>query len=113
MLRRSGIGVSSAQRRRKWAGAGCGRGLITRRVAEEAMKITIEVDCTPQEARAALGLPDVSALNEHLVSEMQKRMSANIAALQPEELMKTWLAFGGAAQEQFAKLMAAASGGRR
>jgi hypothetical protein len=73
------------------------------------MKVTIEVDCTPQEARAALGLPDVAGLNEKLVDEMQKRMTANMAALQPEELMKNWLAFGGAAQEQFAKLMAAAS----
>ena len=77
------------------------------------MKVTIEVDCTPQEARAALGLPDVSALNEKLVDEMQARMSANMSALAPEELMKNWLAFGGAAQEQFAKLMAAAAGGKR
>jgi hypothetical protein len=77
------------------------------------MKIKIEVDCTPEEARASLGLPDVSALNEALVGEMQKRMSANIAAQQPEELMKNWVAFGGAAQEQFAKLMAAAAGGKR
>jgi hypothetical protein len=78
------------------------------------MKITIEVDCTPKEARAARGLPDVSALNEPRVGEMQKRRSAHIAAVQPEELMKNWLAVGGAAQEQFAKLMAAAaSGGRR
>ena len=72
------------------------------------MKVTIEVDCTPQEARAALGLPDVTALNEKLIDEMQKRMTSNMAALQPEELMKNWPAFGGAAQEQFAKLMAAA-----
>ena len=36
------------------------------------MKVTIEVDCTPQEARAFLGLPDVAALNEHLVEEMQE-----------------------------------------
>ncbi|HLI66565.1 MAG TPA: DUF6489 family protein [Caulobacteraceae bacterium] len=77
------------------------------------MKVTIEVDCTPQEARAALGLPDLTALNESLVTEMQARMSANMAALQPEELMKGWLAFGGAAQEQFAKLMAAAAGTKR
>ena len=77
------------------------------------MKIQIEVDCTPQEARAALGLPDVSALNETLVREMQSRMSANLDALKPEELMKSWMAFGGAAQEQFAKLMAAAGGGKR
>ena len=72
------------------------------------MKVTVEVDCTPVEARTFLGLPDVTGLNDALVTEMQARMKANMAALQPEELMKNWMAFGGAAQEQFAKLMAAA-----
>ena len=74
------------------------------------MKITVDVDCTPQEARAFMGLPDVSVLNEHLMSEMQKRMDANMSALQPEELMKSWFSFGGQAQEQFMKLMTAAAG---
>ena len=45
------------------------------------MKMTIEVDCTPEEARRFLGLPDVSALNDALVSEMQKRMEANMAMI--------------------------------
>ena len=74
------------------------------------MKITVDVDCTPQEARAFMGLPDVSVLNEHLMSEMQKRMDANMSALQPEGLMKSWFSFGGQAQEQFMKLMTAAAG---
>ncbi|HEX3701143.1 MAG TPA: DUF6489 family protein [Phenylobacterium sp.] len=69
------------------------------------MKMTVEVDCTPEEARRFMGLPDVSALNEALVGEMQARMSANMAALAPEELMKSWMAFGAGAQEQFRKLM--------
>jgi hypothetical protein len=69
------------------------------------MKMTIEVDCSPEEARRFLGLPDVSPLNEHLVGEMQKRMDANIAMLAPEELMKSWMSFGAGAQEQFRKLM--------
>ena len=38
------------------------------------MKLNVEIDCTPAEARAFLGLPDVSSLNEHLVAEMKKRM---------------------------------------
>ena len=29
------------------------------------MKMTIEVDCTPEEARRFMGLPDVSARNDH------------------------------------------------
>ena len=72
------------------------------------MKAKIEVECTPEEARAFLGLPDVTALNKTLTDEMQTRLKANMAALQPEELMKNWMAFGGQAQEQFMKLMGAA-----
>ena len=74
------------------------------------MKVTIDIDCTPQEARAFMGLPDVSSLNDHMVAEMKKRIDANIGALQPEEMMKTWFSFGGQAQEQFMKLMTAAAG---
>jgi hypothetical protein len=69
------------------------------------MKMTVEVDCTPEEARRFMGLPDVSALNEALVAEMQARMASNMAALSPDELMKNWMAFGAGAQEQFRKLM--------
>ena len=69
------------------------------------MKMTVEVDCTPEEARRFLGLPDVSGLNDHIVSEMQKRIDANIALLSPDELVKNWMAFGAGAQEQFRKLM--------
>ncbi|HVN02529.1 MAG TPA: DUF6489 family protein [Caulobacteraceae bacterium] len=75
------------------------------------MKLNVEIDCTPAEARAFLGLPDVSALNAHLVDEMKKRLDANIAMAAPEELMKSWLAFGGQASEQFMKMMTAAAGG--
>ena len=69
------------------------------------MKMTIEVDCTPEEARRFLGLPDVSGLNDHLVQEMSKRIDANISLLSPEEFMKNWMSFGTGAQEQFRKMM--------
>lgn len=72
------------------------------------MKMNVEVDCTPAEARAFLGLPDVTPLNEAMVAEMQKRMQANVAVMQPEELMKTWTSFGLQAQDQFRRLMEAA-----
>lgn len=75
------------------------------------MKMTIEIDCTPIEARTFLGLPDVSTLNDHLVAEMKARMDANMAMIQPEELMKNWMAFGGQATDQFQRLMTAAATG--
>ena len=73
------------------------------------MKMTIEVDCTPEEARRFLGLPDVSGLNDHLVGEMTKRIDANISLLSPEEFMKNWMTFGTGAQEQFRKFMESAT----
>jgi hypothetical protein len=69
------------------------------------MKMTIEVDCSPEEARRFLGLPDVTALNEQVVEEMQKRVTANMALISPDEMMKNWMSFGAGAQEQFRKLM--------
>ena len=58
------------------------------------MKITIDVDCTPEEARRFLGLPDVGPMQDALVSEMRERMMANLEAMEPEVLMKTWLPVG-------------------
>ena len=69
------------------------------------MKMTIEVDCTPEEARRFLGLPDVATLNEQVVDEMKKRVTANMAMISPDEMMKNWMSFGAGAQEQFRKLM--------
>lgn len=77
------------------------------------MKVNINIDCTPQEARAFFGLPDVTPLNEQLVAEMSKRMSANMEAMEPEALMRSWMSYGGEWQKQFMDLMGkAASSGR-
>ncbi len=81
------------------------------------MKMTIEVECTPVEARQFLGLPDVTVLNDALVDEMTKRMQANMQLMAPDALMKSWMTAGTAMQENFMKLMtagaSAAAGGKR
>ncbi|WP_298306467.1 DUF6489 family protein [uncultured Erythrobacter sp.] len=48
------------------------------------MKINVEVDCTPQEAREFLGLPDVSEANNLYVDNITKAMQGvqNPAQLQ-------------------------------
>jgi hypothetical protein len=66
------------------------------------MKISIDVDCSPDEARRFLGLPDVSGLNEALVAAMKEKMAEGLAAATPESLMKAWFpgAVPGAEQWQ-------------
>lgn len=76
------------------------------------MKMTINVECTPEEARRFVGLPDVTPLNEMLVSEMTNRAQENMKLMSPDAMMRSWMAFGGQAQEGFMKMMTNAAGGR-
>ena len=64
------------------------------------MKITIDIDCTPDEARAFLGLPDVAPLQAEMMKEMQERMMKTLAGMDPEKLMKTWMPSGAQTVEQ-------------
>ena len=67
------------------------------------MKIKIDVDCTPEEARAFLGLPDVAPMQKAMMAEVHKRMMDNLAAMEPEALFKTWLPAGMQGLEQMQK----------
>ena len=53
------------------------------------MKITIDVDCTPEEARRFLGLPDVAPMQEAMMARMQAQMEKAASAMDPESIMKT------------------------
>jgi hypothetical protein len=74
------------------------------------MKVHIEIECTPKEARAFFGQPDVEAFNAWLVDQMKARLEQNMEMMKPEELLKGWMAFGGQAQEQFRRFLDAAAG---
>ena len=55
------------------------------------MKISIDIDCTPEEARKFLGLPDVAPLQTAFVEELEKRTMAGLKAMDSDALMKLWL----------------------
>lgn len=55
------------------------------------MKFTVDVECTPDEARRFIGLPDIAPMQEAMMKELEKQMKANIQNLDPETMMKTWL----------------------
>jgi hypothetical protein len=55
------------------------------------MKIKLDIDCTPDEMREFFGLPEIKPLQEELLNEVKERLSANIKAMDPEAMLKTWL----------------------
>jgi hypothetical protein len=77
------------------------------------MKITVDIDCTPEEARTFLGLPDVKPMQDELMREMQARMSANLKAMEPEEMMRLWLPASVKGIEQLQEMFARFAGGKR
>jgi hypothetical protein len=52
------------------------------------MKVTVEVDCTPEEARRFLGLPDVVPLQQAIMEKLQQRMQTAVDATTPDALLK-------------------------
>ncbi len=68
------------------------------------MKITIDIDCTPDEARTFFGLPNVKPIQDAMLSRMEERMHDALAAMDPETLMKNWLPMGLQGFEQLQKI---------
>jgi hypothetical protein len=55
------------------------------------MKIKLDIDCTPEEARTFLGLPDVQPMQKAVMDEMTQRMKQAMSAMDPETMLRTWL----------------------
>lgn len=68
------------------------------------MKVRIDIDCTPEEARAFFGLPDVRPMQEALMAEVEARMKSNLAAMDPETMLKIWLPASIQGWEQLQKM---------
>ena len=65
------------------------------------MKVTVEVDCTPLEARAFFGLPDVQPMQAAMMDKMQDKMMENIVKFSPESIIQSWFTFDPKMAERF------------
>ena len=73
------------------------------------MKITVDVDCTPLEARQFMGLPDVEPMQKAAMAEIDKRMMAELERFSPEALFKAWLPIAGMNAEWLQEFLKRAS----
>lgn len=75
------------------------------------MKLNIEIDMTPEEARRVMGLPDLGPLQAVVLAEMEKRMHKALDAADPEAMVKAWVAPGIQGWEAFNRLFQEVSRG--
>lgn len=69
------------------------------------MKINVDIDCTPDEARTLVGLPDVKPMQQALMNEIEGRMKKALSAMEPDALIKMWLPAGIQSLDQWQKFI--------
>lgn len=74
------------------------------------MKVNIEIDCTPLEARQFFGLPDLGPMQAAVMDRLQQQMTSNIDKLTPEAIMQSWFTFDPLLAERFQDLMLTMTG---
>ncbi|MEQ1509132.1 MAG: DUF6489 family protein [Sphingopyxis sp.] len=79
------------------------------------MKIKITLDVTPLEARATLGLPDVSSLHDIYLERMRKLVEDGVTPELVGTIVKSWSSIGdagiGMAQQLFGQIGSSLTGG--
>lgn len=75
------------------------------------MKINIEVDCTPEEARRLFGLPDLAPLHAIYLSRVEKLMDKGITPDMVETMVKNWVPMGEAGMGLVQSLLGQFGGG--
>ncbi|MGH6718590.1 MAG: DUF6489 family protein, partial [Alphaproteobacteria bacterium] len=56
--------------------------------------IKLDINCTPEELRAFLGLPDLGPIHRLVVDGLAARTTGSLKALDPEAMIKAWLGSG-------------------
>jgi Family of unknown function (DUF6489) len=65
------------------------------------MKIRIEIDCTPEEARSFLGLPDFKPMQAALMAKFEEQMKDAVSKLTPVAVQawSPWVQWAGLARD--------------
>lgn len=59
------------------------------------MKFNIDVDCTPEEVRRLVGLPDLTGVHEVYLNQMKTVMTKGLTPDMVEGLVRNWVPMGG------------------
>lgn len=68
------------------------------------MKVNVEFDCTPEEARRLMGLPDLTPVHDAFVGQMLEASSGTLSPDKVEAMMKSWLPLGDAGMKLWGRV---------
>lgn len=73
------------------------------------MKITVDLDITPEELRKLFGLPDVEAFQRELMDDIRKRMATGAEGYDPIKLFQPYMSGTLASWDLFQKALSGAA----
>ena len=77
------------------------------------MNVTMNVECTPEEARRMMGLPDLSSVHEVYLEKIRRTIDEGVTPESIETLMRSWAPMGEASMSMWRQLFEQMSGGGR
>ena len=69
------------------------------------MKITMNVDITPEEMRKLMGWPDVQRIQDEALDKIREKMDAGAEGYDPMSLMQPFFTQSASSMESLQKLM--------
>jgi hypothetical protein len=74
------------------------------------MKINVEVDCTPEEARRFMGLPDLTPVHEAYIAQMLGAVKNDVSSEVIETMLKGWAPMGDAGMKAWQNMFSQVTG---
>ena len=75
------------------------------------MKFNIDVDCTPEEVRRLVGLPDLTGVHDVYLNQMKTVMTKGLSPDMVEGMVRNWMPLGGQGVDFVRDLIGQFSGG--
>jgi hypothetical protein len=70
-----------------------------------AMNISMNIECTPEEARRLMGLPDMAPIHEIYLDKMRQTMTEGFTPDMMETMIRAWTPMGEAGMSAWKKLL--------
>jgi hypothetical protein len=74
------------------------------------MKVTVDIDCTPEEARRFMGLPDLSSVHAVYLAKMERMIDEGISADNVDQMVRAWSPMGDAGMAMWRQMIEQISG---
>jgi hypothetical protein len=77
------------------------------------MKVTIDIDCTPEEARRFMGLPDLTPVHDAYVEKLKAAVAEGATPELFADTMKSWEPMSEAGLSMWRQMLEGMSAGQR